>query len=71
LFAGLPGRTPDSGALAVNHAADRVAEVAQQGPATCNLDRIRRTLPHAVRMGAGPAANASRFGAVACDGLDA
>ena len=48
--------------LAVNHAADRIAEVAQQVPAIRDLDRLRRALPHAVRIGAGP---------VARDNLDA
>ncbi len=62
LFAGLLGRTSDSGVLAVNHAADRIAKVAQQVPAIRDLDRVRRTLPHAVRVGAGP---------VARDNLDA
>ncbi len=42
--------------LAINNGADGIAEVAQQMPAVCHLDRVRRTLAHAVRIGAGPVA---------------
>jgi len=62
LLADLLGSASDSGVLTINHGADGIAEVAQQVPPICNLDRIRRTLPHAVRVGTGP---------VARDNLDA
>ncbi len=51
--------------LTIDYDADRVTEVAQQVPAVRHLDRIRCALAHAVRIGAGPPANASRFGEVA------
>ena len=40
--------------LTINHGADGIAKVAQQVPTICNLDRIRRTLPHAVCICASP-----------------
>jgi len=48
--------------LTVDHGADSFAEVAQQVPAVCHLDRGRRALAHAVRIGPRP---------VACDDLNA
>jgi len=62
LLADLLGSASDSGVLTINHGADGIAQVAQQVPPICNLNRIRRTLPHAVCVGAGP---------VARDNLDA
>jgi len=56
LFAGLLRRTADGAMVAVDHGADGIAEVAQQVPAVGDLDRIRRTLAHAVRVGAGSVA---------------
>jgi len=56
LFAGLLRRTADGGMMAAGHGADGIAEVAQQVPAVRHLDRIRRALAHAVRVGAGPVA---------------
>ncbi len=42
--------------MVAGHGADGIAEVTQQVPAVRHLDRIRRTLAHAVRVGAGPVA---------------
>ena len=54
LSAHLFGGAPDRRVVAVDHGADRLAEVAQQMPSISDLDRIWRTLPHAVGVGAGP-----------------
>ncbi|MCW2240926.1 hypothetical protein M2351_005565 [Azospirillum canadense] len=36
------------------HLAQRIAEIAQQMPTACDLDRVRRTLANANGVGAGP-----------------
>ena len=42
--------------MVAGHGADGIAKVAQQVPAVGHLDRIRCSLAHAIRVGAGPVA---------------